>query len=143
MRDRPSELCDECLLHQPGIGPDRALYQPRQIREQGLRIAETPRREGRRAAPRQARRQIDGTQRGASQLSRPATLWSFQARALPVLTGVVEPARLTCHLAPLNRTGARAWLTPPRLSLLARFRVFAHHAPRGRGRVAGRNESPQ
>jgi hypothetical protein len=26
------------VMHQPGGGPDRALYQPRQIREQGLRL---------------------------------------------------------------------------------------------------------
>ena len=31
---RPPELCDECVLRQPGAGADRALHQPRQIREQ-------------------------------------------------------------------------------------------------------------
>ena len=36
LRHRPSELCDERLVHQPGAGADRAVDQPRQIREQGL-----------------------------------------------------------------------------------------------------------
>ena len=37
LRDRPSELCDERLVHQPGARPDRAVDQSRQVREQGLR----------------------------------------------------------------------------------------------------------
>jgi hypothetical protein len=59
LRHRPPELCDECLLHQPGAGPDRALHQPRQIREQGLHPAQAPRRKGRRPPPRPPRRQAD------------------------------------------------------------------------------------
>ena len=46
-------------LHQPDAGPDRALDQPGQVREEGLHPAQAPRREGRRAAPRQGRRQAD------------------------------------------------------------------------------------
>jgi adenosylhomocysteinase len=80
------ELCDERLLHQPSAGPDRAVDQSRQVREQGLRAAQASRREGRRPPPRQARRQADRTQRRASQLSRPAALGPLQTGALPVLT---------------------------------------------------------
>jgi adenosylhomocysteinase len=72
------ELCDERLLHQPSAGPDRAVDQSRQVREQGLRAAQASRREGRRPPPRQARRQTDVTQRGASQLSQPAAIRSLQ-----------------------------------------------------------------
>ncbi len=85
LRHRPSELCDERVLHQPGAGPDRAVDQPRQIREQGLCAAQAPRREGRGAAPRQARRQADQAQPGAGRLSRPRPLRPVQTRALSVL----------------------------------------------------------
>ncbi len=46
LRHRPSELRDERVVHQPGAGADRAVDQSRQIREQGLRAAEAPGREG-------------------------------------------------------------------------------------------------
>ena len=57
-RHRPSELRDERLVLQPGAGADRAVDAPGRIPEQGLRAAEAPRREGRGAAPRQARREL-------------------------------------------------------------------------------------
>ena len=46
LRHRPPELRDERLVHQPGARADRAVDQSRQVREQGLRIAQAPRREG-------------------------------------------------------------------------------------------------
>jgi hypothetical protein len=48
-------------------------------------LPKAPRREGRRPPPRQARRQIDGTQRGASRLSQPIVRRPLQARALSLL----------------------------------------------------------
>jgi acyl-CoA dehydrogenase len=47
------------LLHQPDAGADRAVDQPGQVREEGLCAAEASRREGRRAASGQDRRQAD------------------------------------------------------------------------------------
>ena len=58
-RHRPPELRDERQLHQPDAGPDRAVDQPGDLREQGLHPAQAPRREGGHAAPRQARREAD------------------------------------------------------------------------------------
>ena len=54
-RDRPPELRDEQLVHQPDHGPDGALREQRELREEGLRAAQAPRREGGATAPRRAR----------------------------------------------------------------------------------------
>ena len=61
-RDRPPELRDELELHQPGAGADRAVDRRRQVQERRLRPAQAPRREGRRAPPRQARSEADQAQ---------------------------------------------------------------------------------
>ena len=61
-RDRAPELRDEQLVHQPDDRPDRAVHQERRVREEGLRAAQAPRREGRAAAPRRARREADQAQ---------------------------------------------------------------------------------
>ena len=66
------ELRDVGQLHQPDAGADRAVDQAGPVREEGLRAAQAPRREGRGAAPRQGRRQADQAQRQAGHLSRPA-----------------------------------------------------------------------
>ena len=55
-RDRPPVVRDEQLVHEPDDRPDRAVHEERRVREAGLRAAEAPRREGRAAAPRRARR---------------------------------------------------------------------------------------
>ena len=55
----PPELRDELELHQPGAGADRAVDRRRQVQERRLRAAQAPRREGRAAAPRQARSEAD------------------------------------------------------------------------------------
>ena len=68
-RHRPPLVRDVRLVHQPDAGADRALHQARPIREAGLHAAQAPRREGRRAAPRQDRRQADQ----ADAASRPPT----------------------------------------------------------------------
>ncbi len=58
-RDGPSLLRDVGLLHEPDAGADRALHEARPVSEAGLRVAQAPRREGRRAASGQDRRQAD------------------------------------------------------------------------------------
>jgi len=78
-------FCDERLVHQPDPGANRVVDQSRQIRKQGLRLAEASRREGRRAASRQARRQIDQADLGAVAVSRPRRHRPVQARSLPLL----------------------------------------------------------
>ena len=55
-RHRAPELRDVELVHQPDDRPDRAVHQDRRVRDRGLRAAQAPRREGRPAAPRRARR---------------------------------------------------------------------------------------
>jgi hypothetical protein len=82
---------------------------------------------------------LSAAQAGISTCPRPA-------RSNPNITAIDsrcrnQRGRLTS--GPFNRTGARAWLALRRLSLSACFRVFAHRAPQGRGRAAGRNESPR
>ena len=55
-RDRPPVVRDVELVHEPDDRPDRAVHEDRRVREAGLRAAQAPRREGRAAAPRRARR---------------------------------------------------------------------------------------
>jgi hypothetical protein len=78
LRHRPPELCDERPLHQPVAGPDPTLYQPRQLREQGLRAAQASRRERPRPPSRPARHQADPAQRRAGQLPQSAALGPFK-----------------------------------------------------------------
>src|SRR5690606_41376131 len=73
------------LLHPPGAGADRALEQSRQIREQGLRPAQAPRREGRPPAPRQARRQAHDAYGKTGGIPRAGKRRALQAGALPLL----------------------------------------------------------
>ena len=56
-----------------------------QVREEGVRAAEAPRREGRAAAPRQARREADEADAGAGGVHRRAGGRAVQAGPLPVL----------------------------------------------------------
>ena len=58
-RHRSPELRDEQLVLQPDDRADRAVHEERRVREEGLRAAQAPRREGRPAAPRRARGQAD------------------------------------------------------------------------------------
>ena len=53
-RDRPPVVRDEQLVLEPDDRPDRALDEAGRVREQGLRPAQAPRREGRAPAPRRA-----------------------------------------------------------------------------------------
>ena len=54
-RHRSPELRDEQLLHEPDDGPDRTVHEQRELREEGLRAAQAPRREGGPSAPRRPR----------------------------------------------------------------------------------------
>ena len=58
-RDRPPVVRDVELLHQPGARADRDLHQARGLPGRRLRAAQAPRRGGRPAAPRRARREAD------------------------------------------------------------------------------------
>ena len=69
-RDRPPVVRDVELLHQPGAGPDRALHQARGLPGRRLRAAQAPRRGGRPAAPRRARRAADDAHRRPGGLPR-------------------------------------------------------------------------
>src|SRR6185503_1730153 len=60
LRDRPPELRDERVVHQPGARAARALAAPRPLREEGLRAAEGARRGGGPTPPRSARRAAYG-----------------------------------------------------------------------------------
>ena len=64
-RDRPPVVRDVELLHQPGARADRDLHQARGVPDRRLRAAQAPRRGGRPAAPRRARREADDAERGA------------------------------------------------------------------------------
>ena len=85
-RDRAPELRDVELVHQPGDRADRALRPARRVHGQGRhRAAQAPRREGRAAAPRGARRQPHRAVRGAGRLPRHPGRGPLQARSLPLL----------------------------------------------------------
>ncbi len=58
-RHGSSELRNVVVVHQPDAGADRAVVEPGQVREEGLRTAESARRESGAAASRQDRRQAD------------------------------------------------------------------------------------
>jgi hypothetical protein len=117
------EWCIEQTLRGPANGPSKDwtpnmvlddgdatkilhVDQPRQVREQGLYPAQAPRREGGGPASRQARRQIDRTQRRASQLSEPAALRPVQTRALQVLTNSPTESPASAQ----DKTGAGRFL---------------------------------
>ena len=97
-RHRPPELRDVELVHEPDDRPDRAVHEERRVRQAGLRAAQAPRREGRPAAPRRARRQAHR----ADAPSRPPTSASrSRARTSPTTTatsrhrwtaGLADPA---------------------------------------------------
>ena len=55
-RHRAPELRDVVVVLQPDDRADRAVHEDRRVRQEGLRAAQAPRREGRAAAPRRARR---------------------------------------------------------------------------------------
>ena len=61
------------------------------VPEGRLRAAQAPRREGRRAAPRQARRQADQAEPAPGRLHRRADQRAVQGRSLPVLRGFIPP----------------------------------------------------
>ena len=84
-RHRPPELRDVEQLLEPGDRPDRALRQGRRVRDQALRAAQAPRREGRAPAPRRARRQAHRPDRGPGRLPRHPGRGPLQARPLPLL----------------------------------------------------------
>ena len=65
----PPELRDVELVHEPDDRPGRAVHEERRVREEGLRAAEAPRREGGPRAPRRAR----GEAHPSSRPSRPRT----------------------------------------------------------------------
>ena len=59
LRDRPSELRDERLVHQSGAGPARAVDQSREVPAPSVHVAQGAGREGRGAASREGRRRAD------------------------------------------------------------------------------------
>ncbi|CAA9320562.1 MAG: Adenosylhomocysteinase, partial [uncultured Gemmatimonadaceae bacterium] len=85
LRHRPPELRDERVVHQPGDGADRAVRQRGQVREEGVRAPQAPRREGRPPAPRQARREAHQAHRGPGRLHRRAGGGAVQAGGVPLL----------------------------------------------------------
>ena len=94
-RDGSPLVRDVELVHQPDDRPDRALLEERRVREACLRAAQAPRREGRPAAPRRARRQPDRASPGA----RPPTSASrSRGRTSRTTTGTeTEPAMMAAR----------------------------------------------
>ncbi len=84
-RDRPPVVRDVQLVHEPDDRPDRAVHEERLLREQGLRAAQAPRREGRAPAPRRARREAHRAAPRAGRVHRRAGRGPLQAGPLPVL----------------------------------------------------------
>src|SRR5690606_20121974 len=66
-------------------GPDRAREERRPVRQEGVRPAEAPRREGRAATPGAARREADRAEREPGEVPRRAEDRAIQAGALSVL----------------------------------------------------------
>ena len=89
LRHRPPLLRHVLLLHQPGHRPARALEraQVRQVREEGVRAPQAPRREGRRAPPREDRREAHQALRRAGRVHQRPRRGPLQARRLPLLSG--------------------------------------------------------
>ncbi|CAA9344762.1 MAG: Adenosylhomocysteinase, partial [uncultured Gemmatimonadaceae bacterium] len=85
LRHRPPELRDERVVHQPGDGADRALRQRGQVRAQGVRAPQAPRREGRAAAPRQAGREAHPAHPRPGRLHRRPGGRAVQAGDVPLL----------------------------------------------------------
>ena len=85
LRDRPSELRDVGVVHQPGDRAARAAPAQRQVREEGLHPAEAPRRGSRAAAPRPSRREAHDADAGTGRVSGCAGRRSVQAGYLPLL----------------------------------------------------------
>jgi adenosylhomocysteinase len=79
MRYGPSFVCDECLFYQPGDGANRVVHPSAGLREQGVRVAETVRREGCPSSFGQAWRQADTIDRQAGGIPRPFFGRPFQA----------------------------------------------------------------
>ncbi len=98
-RDRPPELRDVELVHQPGDRADRAVRPHRRVREARLHAAQAPRREGRAAAPRRARGAADRADRRAR---RPTSASRSRARTSPTTTAT------SGHVRGRSAHGARA-----------------------------------
>ena len=115
-RDRPPELRDVELVHQPDDRPDRAVHEERRVREAGLRAAQAPRREGRPAAPRRARRAAHRAHRRAG---RRTSACRSRARTSPTTTatrpqrvGRSREAHVRCRRSrprPAARAGPIEW----------------------------------
>ena len=73
------------VLLEPDDRPDRAVHEDGRVRQAGLRAAQAPRREGRAAAPRRARRPAHRAAPGAGRLHRRAGRGPVQARPLSLL----------------------------------------------------------
>src|SRR5580704_188974 len=98
MRDRPPELRDVGVVHEPGDRAARAARQHRRVREKGVHAAEAARRAGGAAPPGSPRREADTALEGSSGLHRRADGWAVQAGALSLLARPLRP----CCRAPLH-----------------------------------------
>ena len=96
-------LRDVELLHQPGAGADRSVAERFEVRAQGLRAAQAPRRESRAAASEEDRRGADRAHGGAGRLHRRAGRRPVQAGALPLLRSLDE------QWVSVIVTSARSW----------------------------------
>ena len=104
-------LRDVELVHEPDDRPDRAVHEERRVREEGLRPAEAPRREGRPAAPRRARREADD----AAPTSRPPTSASRSTgRTSPTTTATSRPPSPDTPRAPRPARSSPTRLWRPR-----------------------------
>ena len=92
------------------LAPDRAVAEPGQIREEGLRPAQASRREGRRPPPRQGRRQADQAQPEAGRLSRHRPGGPLQDRPLSVLVSAYLSSFPRKREIQGNKRARRPWI---------------------------------
>jgi adenosylhomocysteinase len=105
LRPRAPELRHVGQLHQPGAGPDRAARQHRPVREQGLRVAQAPRRGSRAPAPRADRREAHDAAAGPGEVHRRGSRRAVQAGSLPLLIAPRSRALFRAGPAALSACG--------------------------------------
>ena len=91
-RDRAPVVRDVGLVHQPELSPrSSSSPSPASMRSRS-KPAETPRRDGRLAPPRQGRREAHQDDAGAGEVPRRAAERTVQGGVLSVLRGILPPA---------------------------------------------------
>ena len=96
-RDGPPLVRDVELVHEPDDRADRAVHPARRLREARLHAGQAPRREGRPAAPRRARREAHAADARAGRVHRRARRGPVQAGSVPLLSGSSAGGACVAH----------------------------------------------